>query len=284
MNLRASVAAAFTTFTGPFEGYCTWMYLDTKGLVTTGMGNLIDTIAGAQVLPWLTAGNKPASPSQIAAEWRQIKARQSSKNLGGYAFEKWATLHIEPAAINRLVAVKMADFAATIQAAYPTFGTAPADAQLAWLDMSWNYGPAFMDKKKANGSYEWPNFRAAVRVSNWVSAAAAVPQTRRGQARSHLFLNAASVVALTIDPDILWLDRTPVKPDPIPFDLEAEIMAMTDAQRKQFANEIADAILARDAVKNTFTGNPDNPTVATKTALASIGDSLAKIKAKLGVK
>lgn len=283
MNLRRSVAAAFTAFTGPFEGYCTWMYLDTKGLVTTGMGNLIDTIADAQALPWRTASNQPASPAQIAAEWRQIKARQSAKNLGGYAFEKWATLHLEHAAIDRLVAVKMAAFAATIEAAYPTFGTAPADAQLAWMDMGWNYGPAFMDKKKSNGSYEWPSFRAAVRVSNWVHAAAAVPVTRRGRARSHLFLNAASVVALGVDPDILWLDRAPVKPDPI-FDLEAEIMAMTPDQRKAFANEIADAILARDAVKNTFTGNKSNPTVAVGTALASIGDSLGKLKTKLGVK
>jgi hypothetical protein len=289
VNLRPSVAAAFTSYTGPFEGYCTWMYLDTKGYVTTGMGNLIDSIQAAQTLPWLTAGNKPASPSQIAAEWRQIKARQSSKNLGGYAFEKWATLHLEHGPIDRLVAVKMADFAAAVNHTYPTFAGAPADAQLAWLDMAWNYGPAFMDKKTASGSWVWPNFRAAVKVSHWARAADNVGDVSRGhtrnQSRARLFLNAASVVTLGIDPDILWLDKTPVRPQPKPdFDLEAEIMAMTPEQRKAFANEIADAILARDAVPNTFTGNKDNPTVALKTALQSIGESLTKLKAKAGIK
>ena len=37
-------------------------------------------------------------------------------------------------------------------------------------------------------------------------------------------------------------------------------------------DKIADAVLNRDTIRNSFTGNPDNETVTPATALAVLGD------------
>ena len=46
-QMRPSVFAAFPGFITRFEGRLPFMYLDTKGLVTTGVGNLIDPLVPA---------------------------------------------------------------------------------------------------------------------------------------------------------------------------------------------------------------------------------------------
>ena len=49
--MRESVRRGFIGFSAPFEGRLHYMYLDVKGLVTTGVGNLIDSVGAAQALP-----------------------------------------------------------------------------------------------------------------------------------------------------------------------------------------------------------------------------------------
>lgn len=47
-----SVDSIWIPFNKPLEGYLDFMYLDTRNLVTTGMGNLIDPRGVAEALPW----------------------------------------------------------------------------------------------------------------------------------------------------------------------------------------------------------------------------------------
>jgi hypothetical protein len=52
--MQASVRAAWCDFNRSLEGWVSWMYLDVEGLVTTGMGNLIDPVEAAFPLPgWM---------------------------------------------------------------------------------------------------------------------------------------------------------------------------------------------------------------------------------------
>jgi GH24 family phage-related lysozyme (muramidase) len=51
-NMHASAQAAWQTFITGHEGNVAHMYLDTKGLVTIGIGNLIDPISLALTLPF----------------------------------------------------------------------------------------------------------------------------------------------------------------------------------------------------------------------------------------
>ena len=48
-----SVKQGFRAFTLPLEGEIAWMYLDTLGLVTVGLGNLIDPVELALELPFV---------------------------------------------------------------------------------------------------------------------------------------------------------------------------------------------------------------------------------------
>jgi hypothetical protein len=58
--VRESVRAYFPILTAPLEGVCTWPYLDSRGLVTTGIGDLVDPIELALPLPWHRADGSPA--------------------------------------------------------------------------------------------------------------------------------------------------------------------------------------------------------------------------------
>ena len=64
--MQAVVRNAWRRFNEPLEGLTSWMYLDIKGFVTTGMGNLIDPVPAALALTWHDADGMRASP----AVWR----------------------------------------------------------------------------------------------------------------------------------------------------------------------------------------------------------------------
>src|ERR1700689_2073956 len=103
-----AVIGAFPQFidsTG--EGKCAWMYLDLKGLATTGRGNLIDPSGAAMGLPWLRKDNTAATAHEIAAEWLYIKSRQDLAKVGGGAFKDIARLHLSDAAIDTLTIHKL---------------------------------------------------------------------------------------------------------------------------------------------------------------------------------
>src|SRR6185295_14547672 len=80
-SMQTGAAAAWYAFTKGYEGAIPFMYLDTKGLVTVGVGNLIDPVAAARVLPFQfktnnKLGQRPgqfATHTQIEAEWNHLK-------------------------------------------------------------------------------------------------------------------------------------------------------------------------------------------------------------------
>src|SRR5690242_21318627 len=90
--MHPSVRSQFRAFNEPFEGSVPYMYLDIKGLVTVGVGNLIDPVELATALPFRFK-DKPgigtpgalASTNQIAAEWRKLKNTKSLAKKGHLA-------------------------------------------------------------------------------------------------------------------------------------------------------------------------------------------------------
>ncbi len=88
-----SVQSYFRIFSAPLEGCVPYMYLDVLGLVTVGVGNLVDPITLAQALPLrfknrpgIAAPGSPATPDQIAAEWQtsQEQSGSSESTLPGF--------------------------------------------------------------------------------------------------------------------------------------------------------------------------------------------------------
>lgn len=189
-----SVVDSFIPFSKVFEGYLPFMYLDVKGLVTTGMGNLIDPISSAMSLPWLKADGTYASQGEIAQEWQAIKAKQDMKLRGGGAFKSVATLHLDENGIQQLIASKLFQMESSLVGKYPGFPNWPADAQLGLLSMAWAMGPKFnFPKFQAAVNAVYPDFVTAAQESHMNESGnpGLIP---RNVANNVLFLNAADTL------------------------------------------------------------------------------------------
>lgn len=138
------VAATFYPFTDSLEGFLSFMYLDSKGLVTTGRGNLIDPYKLAITLPWRhKSDSTPANYGEIAAEWARIEARQELAGKGGGIFAMLTTLYLTNDAIDALSHARLTANDAAMAKTFPNWEAMPADAQLGILSMCWAMGPGF---------------------------------------------------------------------------------------------------------------------------------------------
>ena len=180
------------------EGDVRSMYLDARGLVTTGRGNLLPDSASANniggvSLTWQRLDNGAvASPTEVAAEWTRVGSDETKKRqipnyavIGGGNFITQAkklgivTLQLTDASLNSLFKAALAQMEGIVKAT-PGMGDFdkipggfPADAELAILAVAWAKGhlePALRDACKArqwgliaaNGLYklQWGNIRA----------------------------------------------------------------------------------------------------------------------------
>ena len=199
--MQNSVRDAWCTFNRSLEGWISWMYLDVRALVTTGMGNLIDPMATALGLPWVDADGVPATPAAIAAEWQATKANLALAHQGAQAAGQVTALRLGDADITALVLAKLDQNAATLKS-YPAFATFedwPADAQLGLLSMAWAMGPGF--------GPTFPHFSQAISAGDFTTAAGDCEMNasanpglvRRNAANRQAFLYAASAT----DPAVL---------------------------------------------------------------------------------
>jgi len=200
----ASVQSAFPSFSTQFEGRVPFMYLDVLGLVTVGVGNLIDPVQTAQALPFQFR-NKPgipnpgarATPDQIAAEWQALKNNPSLKTKGYKACDPIAQLELADDAIDALIMERLGKNEAFLkrQQWFIGFDNWPADAQLGLLSMAWAMGPG--------GPGGFSKFRSACQNLDFNGAAAECKMNEAGNpgliprnnANFTLFSNAAIVLA-----------------------------------------------------------------------------------------
>jgi GH24 family phage-related lysozyme (muramidase) len=201
--MKRAVAARFLTFTEPLEGLVDYMYVDVKGLVTIGFGNLIDPIETALPLPFVKkAGGTSATRAEIMAEWNLIKDRSNALQLrtkGHRACEPLTKLMLTRETINQLCAERLQQNEANLKkvAAFAQFDQWPADAQLALHSMAWAMGSAFAHRG------HWPGFRKTCGQMDFDAAAENCKMSEvgnrglipRNRANAQLFRNAAAVLA-----------------------------------------------------------------------------------------
>lgn len=159
-----SVKNAFFNFSVGPEGYVPYMYLDKKGLVTVGVGNLIEPMSQALHLPFLHHDGKPATQDEIKFEWRKMKLNKELAYQGHLAAKKIATLHLSDESISKLVFTVLAANDVELIHAIPAIRTWPADAQLAVHSMVWALGTDGLLRK-------FPKFLTACMLGDWVTAA-----------------------------------------------------------------------------------------------------------------
>ena len=154
---RASVVDSFGGWSKPLEGLENFPYTDAHGLVTTGLGNLIDAFAAGQkagdtcgagtstpcgqASPTAAARALPWSPNNLDADWAAIKAAWPGTQSVACAGITSSRLSAD--AIQALVASRMKANEADLISSLPGYAQAPADAQLAVMSMAWAMGAGF---------------------------------------------------------------------------------------------------------------------------------------------
>ena len=195
---RAAVVQSFVPWSTPFEGYLNGPYTDAKGLVTTGMGNLIDSGSGSPT-PTAKARSLPWSPNNIDADWAILKRNWPA--VQSVASMRLTTSRLSPQAITDLITETMRAEEPAILRLIPGFKDAPADAQMAVWSMVWAMGTGNLAK--------FGSFLQAFNSGDYVTAAAqshmqGIGIDMRNLANKLLLLNAAAVKTLGADPATLY--------------------------------------------------------------------------------
>lgn len=242
------------------------MYVDVYGLVTVGVGNLIDKPAQAAVLPFRHEKTGAlATPAEITGAWHDLKAQK----------EKFAKLHwkyaaalndlrLDDAAIDALVARKLEENVAFLRKTFTKWDTFPADAQLGILSMAWAVGPGFTLKfgnfTKAALAGDWKVALACCKIRDGLdtpSKADDNPGIVPRNAMNRLcFANADIVAKNAMDVHVLHWPDVAVVPsalvDPQKLADDSHILAL-EAQRD--ARVVLAAFVAREAERLKETGS-----------------------------
>lgn len=205
-----SVHDAFIRFTAQLEGETTWMYQDIKGLVTTGYGNLIDTVEDAQILKWYHKDGTQASNWEVSAQWHNVKAIKGHTNAPFTYWRDHSSINLSVDELNAFAYAVLLRFELALKSRpeFRLYSTWPADAQLAVLSMAWAMGP---DKFS-----QFVKFRLALDSMDWVRAANECKMddthnpglVNRNKANYQMFMNAAATDRLGSNVTVLQYPKT----------------------------------------------------------------------------
>lgn len=202
--MHESVKSAFRpwiTGKGPTgEGDVRYMYKDSKGYVTIGIGNKIDPISTAS--PWLSPNNfthkhrKSFTRADVEKEWRTVRNVKNWRCHGD--FESITNLRLTDVALTNLFNSKLNSIELNLKNRYREwfgeFDSWPADAQMGLLGLAWGIGEggvAMKFKKFRQACYEW-DFITAAAESHYQGES--VSSRRRKADLKILFNNAAFVL------------------------------------------------------------------------------------------
>lgn len=171
--LHESVLDIFPSFSREYEGQVSHLYLDVKGLATTGIGNLVNDAASVASLPWrVNNEDGPKAPlAQILEHWNYLRSRQDlSKRHYKYAKDAFVqrfgcVLVLSDASIDDLVEKKLLANAAHAAKQWNNFPFFPADAQLCLMSLYWALGSLT----------KFPNCARLVAKEDWLGCAAGAP-------------------------------------------------------------------------------------------------------------
>ncbi len=173
-----------------FEGSVPWMYQDTVGKVTVGVGLMLVNETAAHALPF-TSGGRPADLQQIGTEFARVSAMR--KGLLAKAYFSKEGLELSDATIDAKLRDTLVGFEGYLRSYVKGYDGLPVGAKLALLDMIYNLGPGRLFA-------EYPRLVAAIERGDWATAAQASPRRGPSAARNawvkQQLLAAATVVNL----------------------------------------------------------------------------------------
>jgi GH24 family phage-related lysozyme (muramidase) len=183
-----------------FEGCVPWMYRDTVGKVTVGVGLMLPDTKAAQALPFVL-GARAATPQEIAAEYARVDAMTMGRPSAFYKIP--ASLELTQQTLDSKLGDVVSGFEADLRTQFPHYDAFPDGVKMALLDMIYNLGPAGLFRG-------FPHLVAATQDGAWAQAADHCMRRGPGAARNawtrEQFLSA---VAGTIKAEAeSWKTRT----------------------------------------------------------------------------
>ena len=173
-----------------FEGSVPWMYLDTVGKVTIGVGLMLANEIAAHALPF-AASRGPATQDEISREFSRVSAMKKGQ-LAKFYFSKQG-LQLSNDAIDTRLRETLQGFEGYLRSHIHGYDTLPDAAKLALLDMIYNLGPGRLFA-------EYPQLIAAVERADWRSAARGSlrrgPSLARNAWTKQQFLAAQSIAEI----------------------------------------------------------------------------------------
>lgn len=145
-----------------FEGCVPWMYRDSVGKVTVGVGLMLPDAAAACALPF-EAASVPATAQQIEAEFARVAALPLGRLPSFYRTA--ASLELPEPVIDARLSAVLEGFEATLRARITGYDALPDAVKMALLDMAYNLGPAGL----LDG---YPRLIHALESGAWAAAAA----------------------------------------------------------------------------------------------------------------
>ncbi len=139
--MRASVRNYFIEFSKPFEGAVYHMYQDSKGLVSCGIGNLIEPMQLGAGYPWRREDGSLATKLEYEYEWNIINSKPELAQQGWTGATRFCRLHLTPEDVATLCYAKMDSNEARIRKHVPNFDEHCADVQLMLHSWAWAVGP-----------------------------------------------------------------------------------------------------------------------------------------------
>lgn len=257
--MHQSVYDKYHDFSRPLEGRVHWMYPDILGLITTGVGNLIDPISAALPLPWKHKNGTPATQAEVTTAWNTLKnhpgivvngSLRQLKTLSYKYAEAVTGLYLSDADIDLLVRQRMDANEVYLRKVIPRWDNLPADAQLAIMSLSWAVGAGFMKK--------FPTLSGHILSDNWGSWD---PTTKTGtgaagnctireagnpgviprNVKNRLcFANAGIVSKFNMDPTVLHWPEILADTPPAPVATKYDYIKGNPDQLFQLAEEAVD--------------------------------------------
>lgn len=238
-RMKPSVRSAFIDFTTPMEGAIPHLYADVKNLVTIAIGNLVDPVSMARLLPLKWSDGSQASGPEIEAEWYRVKGDEKCAKLGHRYAAKVTHLRLTKEGMEAVVFQKLDQVAAQLEARFGDWDRWPADAQLATLSMAWACGAGFA----------FPKLEVALKRRDFDTAARECKMNEAGNpglkprniANRILYTNASRVLSQGLDPFVLYWPAEVDEMTPLPSTLPELVVA----RNPMLASDgIADAAVA----------------------------------------
>lgn len=136
---RREVLDCSVTQLRKFEESVPWIYLDTRGHATVGVGCKLATAASAQALDFVDLSGVPATPGDIIRNFQDVREMESGMRPEFYRTP--SSVLLPETTISSLLILRVKEFDADITRRYTFgYGTAPRPAKLALLDMLFNLG------------------------------------------------------------------------------------------------------------------------------------------------